>query len=184
MDFGLILGLGIAVIIAGIFVYYYNKVILLSNRTDNAWSQIDVQLKKRVDLVPNLVETVKGYAKHEKAAIDSVTKARKQMMGATTPKEAAAADNLLSGALKSILALAENYPDLKANENFRLLQEQLEGIENKIAFARQFYNDSVLEYNNAVTMIPSSFIASIMNKAQREYFEIEETGREPVEVSF
>ncbi len=171
--------------IIGIVIYYVNKIIVLSNRIDNAWSQIDVQLKKRSDLVPNLVETVKGYMKHEKDVIKMVTEAREKMMGATSLKEKAAAEKELTQALKTIFALAENYPQLKASENFKLLQEQLEGIENKIAYARQFYNDSVLRFNTAISTIPGVWFAKIIGKDKpREYFEIGEEERKPVKVEF
>ncbi len=172
-------------VVIGIVVYYVNKIIVLSNRIDNAWSQIDVQLKKRSDLVPNLVETVKGYMKHEKDVIRMVTEAREKMMGAKNLKEKAAAEKELTQALKTIFALAENYPQLKASENFKLLQEQLEGIENKIAYARQFYNDSVLRFNNTISTIPGIWFARIIGKNKpREYFEIGEEERKPVKVEF
>jgi LemA protein len=175
----------IAVIMIVMFLGYYNRIITLSNRTDNAWSQIDVQLKKRADLVPNLVETVKAYMKHEQKAIDMVTKARERMLSATAPKEMMEASNALAGALKTIFALAENYPALRASENFKLLQEQLDGIESKIAYARQFYNDTVLAYNNAIRTIPGRWIAARMGRTQEKpYFEVPETERAPVKVSF
>ncbi|MEM7818845.1 MAG: LemA family protein [Candidatus Aenigmatarchaeota archaeon] len=175
----------LVLIVAGICVYYINKIIVLSNRIDNAWSQIDVQLKKRADLVPNLVETVKGYMKHEKEAIKMVTEAREKMLGATTIKERVKAEGELTKALKTIFAIAENYPKLKASENFKLLQEQLEGIENKIAYARQFYNDSVLRFNNTISTIPGVWFAKIMGKDKpKEYFEITEEERKPVKVEF
>jgi len=174
----------IAIVVIPIF--YINRIIVLSNRIDNAWSQIDVQLKKRVDLVPNLVETVKGYMKHEKKAIEMVTKAREEMMKSGTDLKARArAEAQLTSALKTIFALSENYPKLKASENFKMLQEQLESIENKVAYARQFYNDSVLEYNNMVTTIPGMWFVGLAGKPKtREYFQIEETERRPVKVEF
>lgn len=175
----------VVLIVAGICIYYINKIIVLSNRIDNAWSQIDVQLKKRADLVPNLVETVKGYMKHEKEAIKMVTEAREKMLGATNMKERVKAEGEMTKALKTIFAIAENYPRLKASENFKLLQEQLEGIESKIAYARQFYNDSVLRFNNTISTIPGVWFAKITGKGkQREYFEIEEAERKPVKVEF
>lgn len=173
--------LGIAVIV---LVYYINRIIVLSNRVKNAWAQIDVQLKKRADLVPNLISTVKGYAKHEKGIMAAVTEARKAMMGAETVHDKAEADNALTSALKSILAIAENYPQLKANENFRLLQEQLDGIESKIAYSRQFYNDSVLEYNNYVSTIPGIIFARIISKKEEDYFQVEEKERVAPKVNF
>jgi LemA protein len=168
-----------------VFAYYYNSIIVLSNRVDNAWSQIDVQLKKRADLVPNLVETVKGYMKHEQKAIEMVTQARERMLGASDPKERMDAGNALAGALKTIFALAENYPALRASENFKLLQEQLDGIESKIAYARQFYNDAVLSYNNMISTLPGRWFAGVMGRTQqRPYLEIPEAERAPVKVTF
>ena len=175
----------VVVIVALIVVYYINKILILSNRIDNAWSQIDVQLKKRTDLVPNLVNIVKGYAKHEKDAIKMVTDAREQMMKAGNMKEKEKAGNQLTAALKTVFAIAENYPNLKASDNFKLLQEQLEGIENKIAYSRQFYNDSVLNFNNTVSTIPGAWFAAMLGKrTPREYFQVEKTEREPVKVEF
>ncbi|MBU5688082.1 MAG: LemA family protein [Candidatus Aenigmarchaeota archaeon] len=167
-------------------IFYINRIIVLSNRIDNAWSQIDVQLKKRADLVPNLIETVKGYMKHERKAIEMVTKAREEMMKVGTDiKARAKAEAQLTAALKTIFALSENYPKLKASENFKMLQEQLESIENKIAYARQFYNDSVLEYNNMTTTIPGMWFVGLSGKPKtREYFQIEEAERKPVKVEF
>jgi len=178
--------LGFIVLIAiGICVYYYNKIIVLSNRIDNAWSQIDVQLKKRADLVPNLVETVKGYMKHEKDAIRMVTKARENMMKAGNIEAKAKADGELTKALKTIFAIAENYPKLRASENFKLLQEQLEGVENKVAYSRQFYNDSVLNFNNTITTLPGKWFAGLAGKTKsRQFFEIKEVERKPVKVKF
>lgn len=173
------------IILIAIFVGYYNRIITLSNRADNSWSQIDVQLKKRADLVPNLVETVKGYMKHEQKAIKMVTDARERMLGAKGPKDMMDAGNVLAGALKTIFALAENYPNLKASENFKLLQEQLEGVESKVAYARQFYNDSVLGYNNVIKTIPGRWFAGRMGRTQeRPYFEVPEAERAAPKVSF
>jgi len=178
--------IGAVVVVVGlVLVYYYNRIVVLSNRIDNAWSQIDVQLKKRADLIPNLIETVKGYMKHEKSVFEMVTKARTEMMKAGTIEEKAKASNMLTGALKTIFALAENYPTLKANENFLMLQEELSGIENKIAYSRQFYNDSVLEFNNTITTVPGIWFASMMGKQQKKpYFEVTEAERKVVKVSF
>ena len=182
---GLFCIVGIAVLVLLAFAaYYYNRIVVLSNRIDNAWSQIDVQLKKRADLVPNLVETVKGYMKHEQKAIKMVTDARAKMMGAGSVDEKMKAHGELTAALKTILALAENYPQLQASQNFKLLQEQLDGIESKIAYARQFYNDSVLSYNNIISTIPGVWFAGFMSKSSRKYFEIEEAERAPVKVNF
>lgn len=178
---GIVVLVAVAIVVA-IVIYYRNRIVVLSNRIDNAWSQIDVQLKKRADLVPNLVETVKGYAKHEKNAIRMVTEARERMLGATSVKEKARAESELTKALKTIFAIAENYPNLKASENFKLLQEQLEGIENKVAYARQFYNDSVLRFNNMITTIPGKWFAG--ERTPKEYFEVVEEERKPVKVEF
>jgi len=181
----LLIPLVIIVAIVLTVVYYINKIVILSNRIDNAWSQIDVQLKKRADLVPNLVETVKGYAKHEKSIFLDVAKARENMLKAGTPQEKIKAGTALSAALRSVFAIAENYPQLKASDNFKLLQEQLEGIENKIAYSRQFYNDSVLSFNNTITTIPGTWFASMFGRNKpRDYLTIEEKEREPVKVKF
>jgi len=180
-----ILPIGVLAALALVAIFYVNRIMVLSNRIDNAWSQIDVQLKKRFDLVPNLVETVKGYMKHEKDAIRMVTEARQKMLGMTDIKSRMRAEGELTRALKTIFALSENYPNLKANENFSLLQEQLEGIENRVAYARQFYNDSVLNFNNTITTIPGKWFAGFVGKSsQREYLEIGEEERKPVEVKF
>lgn len=176
--------LGLIALVVLVCVYYFNRITVLDNRIDNAWAQIDVQLKKRADLVPNLVETVKGYMKHEKEAIDTVTEARKEMMKAGSVEEKAGAEAKLTRALKTIFALAENYPKLRASENFKLLQEQLDGIESKIAYARQYYNDSVLRYNNMISTIPGVWFASLLNKSPKAFFKVEKKEREPVKVSF
>lgn len=177
--------LGLIILAVLIITFYINRIIVLSNRIDNAWSQIDVQLKKRADLVPNLVDTVKGYMKHERKVIEMVVKAREEMTKADNIKSRAKAENQLSNALKTIFALSENYPKLRASENFKTLQEQLESIENKIAYARQFYNDSVLEFNNTITTIPGNLFAKLAGKSTpREYFEIETSERKPVKVEF
>jgi LemA protein len=176
---------GVVGVMALIVVYYINRIIVLSNRIDNAWSQIDVQLKKRADLVPNLVNTVKGYMKHEKDAIKMVTKARENMLKAGSNKARLKAGDQLGKALKTIFALAENYPRLRASENFKLLQEQLEGIENKVAYSRQFYNDSVLGFNNMITTIPGKWFANLVGRTKtREYFEVSPTERKSVKVEF
>lgn len=183
MVLGIILAIVILVVL--VTIYYINRIIVLSNRIDNAWAQIDVQLKKRADLVPNLVETVKRYMRHEKEIFEKIAKAREEMMKAGSVAEKAKASGELTKALKTIFAIAENYPNLKANENFKLLQEQLEGIENKIAYARQFYNDSVLSFNNIITTIPGRWFAALIGKNKpREYFEISEEERKPVKVKF
>jgi LemA protein len=174
----------VALLLLVFIVYIYNRMIILRNRIENAWSQIDVQLKRRFDLIPNLVETVKGYAAHEKQTFEMVTKARAQMANAGTVAEQAEANNMLTKALKTLFAVAENYPELKANENFMMLQEELAGTESKIAYARQFYNDSVMSFNTLIQSFPASIIANMFSFKSKEYFEIEETARENVEVKF
>ena len=168
----LIIPIVIIVIILIMFIYYFNKFAVLGNRIDNSLSQIDVQLRKRSDLVPNLIETVKGYAKHERKIMTEVTNARKAMLSAGTLPERMKAGNQLQSALKSIFALAENYPQLRANENFLQLQQELAAIEDKIAFARQYYNDSILSFNNSVLTFPGSFFAGIYGKKKREFLQI------------
>ena len=176
--------LGLIVIVILFFALMYNNLISLRTRVDNAWAQIDVQLTKRYELVPNLVETVKGYAKHEKEVFENVTKARSMWAGAQTVGEKAKADASFAGALKSLIAVAENYPKLQANENFKLLQEQLDGIESKIAYARQFYNDSVLEYNTKIHQLPEVLVAGMLGFAQKDFFKAEEGAKAPVKVKF
>lgn len=166
------------------FFSTYNGLIVKKNRIDNSWAQIDVQLKRRAELIPNLIETVKGYVKHERETLEAVTNARTAIMSAKGPREAARADNMLTGALKSLFAVAESYPRLRANENFKMLQEELSGTENKIAYARQFYNDTVLEFNNSVETFPGSVVAGILGYKEREYFEVPESQKEPVKVKF
>ena len=162
----------------------YNRLVTLRNRVDNAWSQIDVQLRRRYDLIPNLVETVKGYASHEKETLEKVVQARNMAMSAEGVKDKGEAENMLTGTLKSIFALAESYPDLKANQNFLMLQEELSGTESKIAYSRQFYNDSVMTYNTSTQTFPSNILAGMFGFKEREYFEIEEAAKEPVQVQF
>jgi LemA protein len=180
----MIIFLVIIVILAIIVISMYNRLVVLRNRIENAWSQIDVQLKRRADLIPNLVETVKGYAAHEKEVFQRVTEARAALMGAKGVKEQGEANNMLTGALKTLFAVAENYPELKANQNFMMLQEELSGTESKIAYARQFYNDTVLKYDNLREKFPSNLVASMFGFKEREYFAAEETAREPVKVKF
>jgi len=176
------------IVIAIIFtIFMYNSLVRSRNRIDNAYSQIDVQLKRRYDLIPNLVETVKGYAAHEKSTFESVTNARANAINAQqggSPAEQAAAENQLSGALKSLFAVAEAYPDLKANQNFLNLQEELTSTEDRIAYARQFYNDSVLNYNNSIQTFPRSALAGMFNFDKREYFEGDPEATGPVKVQF
>ena len=174
----------IVVIFLLIFISYYNKIIRLENRIDNSWAQIDVQLKRRADLIPNLMETVKGYMKHEREVMENVTKARAAIMNAKTPQENIDADNMLTGALKTLFAVAENYPDLKANQNFLNLQDELTHTEDKIAYSRQHYNDTVLKYNNLIETFPGNFFAKRMNKKTREMLQIPEASREVPKVSF
>ncbi len=166
------------------FIIAYNSFVRLRNRMNNAWSQIDVQLKRRFDLIPNLMESVKGYMKHERGVLKEVTAARTEFLKANNPKTMAKAENHLEGALKSLFAVAENYPNLRASENFMQLQEELSGTESKIAYSRQHYNDSVLEYNNKVQMFPSRIIAGIFGFGQREFFDVPEAERKAVKVSF
>ncbi len=181
----LILLLVIIGAVALIAIGMYNSLITLRNRCDNGWSQIDVQLRRRYDLIPNLVETVKGYAKHESGVFERVTQARAAAVGAQTVKEQGQADNVLTGALKSLFAVAENYPELKANQNFLMLQEELAGTESKVAYARQFYNDTVMKYNMRQQVFPSSIIANMFGFKPREYFQIEEeVAKGPVKVQF
>ncbi len=174
----------ILVVVAALVVAIYNGLVVLRNRIENAWSQIDVQLKRRTDLIPNLLETVKGYAAHEKEVFTKVTEARSALVNAQGVHDQAEANNMLTGALKTLFAVAEAYPDLKANQNFMMLQEELAGTESKIAYARQFYNDTVLKYDNKREKFPSNIIASLFGFKDREYFETAEADREPVKVSF
>ena len=165
-------------------ILIYNGLVRQRNRIDNAWSQIDVQLKRRYDLIPNLVETVKGYAAHERQVFENVTQARANAINAQGPAQQAEAENVLSGALKSLFAVAEAYPDLKANQNFLSLQEELTSTEDRVAYARQFYNDSVLSYNNRLQTFPRNVIAGMFNFEKREYFEGEPEATGPVRVQF
>jgi LemA protein len=174
----------IVVVVALIFVVSYNGLVRLRNRIDNAFSQIDVQLERRHDLIPNLVETVKGYAAHERETLDSVVQARNQAVSATGPAQQAQAENVLTGALRQLFAVAEAYPDLKANQNFLQLQEELTSTEDRIAYSRQFYNDSVVKYNSKIQSIPSNIIAGMFNFHEREYFEGEEEARTVPRVQF
>lgn len=171
---------GVVLVLVGI----YNRLVVQRNQCENGWAQVDVQLKKRADLVPNLVETVKGYAAHEKGVFEAVTKARSAIMGATGVADMEKAQNGMTQALKSLFAVAENYPQLKADAQFRLLQEQLDGIESKIAYARQFYNDTVMTYTNSLQMFPTNIIAGMFNFKPREYFNVSEADKEPVKVKF
>src|SRR5882672_401394 len=163
----------------------YNGLVRLRNQLENAWAQIDVQLKRRCDLIPNLVETVKGYAKHESGTLEKVIQARNMALAAKTVGERAEAENVLSGTLKSLFAVAEAYPELKANQNFMSLQEELTSTENKISFSRQFYNDSVMTYNTRIEVFPQNFIANMFHFGRRDFFEVkDETERQAPKVSF
>jgi len=176
--------IGAGVLIGGAFFVYYNRFAVLGNRIDNSLSQIDVQLKRRADLVPNLVETVKGFVKHEKAAIKAVTDARAALVGAKGVEEKVKADNQLESALKTIFAIAEGYPDLKANTNFLELQRELSSTEDRVAYARQFYNDSILSYNNLCKTFPGAMFARVYGKSEREYLKITAAERKKVDVKF
>lgn len=179
--------LAIVVIIAVWFVGIYNSFVKLTTRVKEAWSDIDVQLKRRYDLIPNLVETVKGYAAHEASVLETVTTMRTRAMGATDPAEKADAENMLSGALKSLFAVSENYPNLKANENFVELQRQLEDTENKLQAARRFYNSVVQDLNTKVASFPSNLVAQQFNFKSADFFQLGEAdaaAKEPVKVRF
>ena len=163
----------------------YNSLVRLRNQVDNSWSQIDVQLKRRHDLIPNLVETAKGYMKHERETFEAITQARAQAMGAKSVSEASKAEGALGEALSKFMLVVENYPDLKANQNFLSVQEELSSTENRIAFARQNYNDQVLSFNNKIQMFPSNIVAGMFAFGKRDFFEIEVAAeREVPKVSF
>ena len=172
-------------VVAIVVISLYNSLVSKRMRCREGWSQIDVQLKRRYDLIPNLVETVKGYAAHEKETLESVIKARNAAIDASGVADQAAAENMLTGALKQLFALSEAYPDLKANENFAQLQEELTSTENKIAFSRQHYNDSVGQYNETIQKFPNSMVAGMFNFKAETFFELEEPAqREVPQVSF
>jgi LemA protein len=174
----------VVLVIALAVIALYNRLVVLRNRVDNAWAQIEVQLKQRYDLIPNLVEIVKGYASHEKDTLERVVQARNMATSATGVGAQAQADNMLTGALKSLFAIAEAYPDLKANTNFLDLQQKLTEIEQKIAYARQFYNDSVMTFNTGIQTFPANLLASMFGFTQREYFEAEPAADEAPKVQF
>ena len=176
--------IGLVVLLAIIAIVTYNGLIRSRNQVENSWSQIDVQLKRRIDLIPNLVETVKAYAAHEKETLDAVIRARNAAIAASDPHAQAAADNMMTGALRQIFALSEAYPELKANQNFLALQEELTATEGRVAYARQFYNDSVLNYNNKLQAFPTVIFANMMKFQRREYFEADESAREVPKVGF
>ena len=179
-----ILGIGIPVIIIIIFIYYFNRFVVLENRIENSSAQIDVQLKKRADLVPSLVKVVKSYAKFERDVLTEVTKARTALMGAKDPHSAADADNMLTGALKSLFAVAENYPQLRASENFKALQDEISDTETKVAASRQFYNTNVLDLNNSLQTIPSMWVGSMFGFENEEFFKATESEKADIKVKF
>ena len=182
----IIIIVAIIVIVVLFFVFAFNGAVRLRNRVSSAWSQISVQLQRRHDLIPNLIETVKGYAAHESSTLEAVTAARTGAVQAQQagPAQQAQAENVLSGALRQLFALSESYPDLKANQNFLNLQEELTSTEDRIAYARQFYNDSVLGYNNSIQSFPGNVLAGTFNFSKREYFEGDPAAEGPVQVQF
>jgi LemA protein len=180
----LLVVLGLVIIVILFIWGTYNSLVTMRQRVREAWSGIDVQLKRRASLIPNLVETVKGYAAHERELFENVTKARAALMSATTPAQAAQADNMLTGTLKTLFAVAEAYPELKANQNFLQLQGELSDTESKVAYARQFYNTNVRDFNTKIETFPSALIARQFGFTPSDYFEAEETAREDVRVSF
>jgi len=182
---GLIVLLGLALVVGFFLVVIYNRLVRLRVRTQDAWSGIDVQLKRRYDLIPNLVETVKGYAKHERETLDAVIKARQAGIDAKSVPQQAQAENMITGALRQLFALSEAYPDLKANDNFARLQEELSSTENKIAFSRQHYNDTVSQYNANLETFPNNIVGGSFGFLRRDFFEMEDASqREAPQVSF
>jgi LemA protein len=175
---------GLVVLLALYGILTYNRLVRARVRVDNGWSQIDVQLRRRYDLIPNLIETVKGYAAHEREVFEEVTKARAQAQDATTVEGQAQAENALTRSIRQLFAVAENYPELKASQNFLALQEELTGTESKIAFARQFYNDQVAHLNTLIGTFPSNLVARLGNFTTREFFEIDDPAKGPVQVTF
>jgi len=183
----MIIGIVVGVIVVLLLLYVivtYNGLVKLRNRIENAWAQIDVQLKRRYDLIPNLVNTVKGYATHEKGTFEAVTQARANAISANGVAGQAQAENMITDALKSLFAVAEAYPDLKANQNFLSLQEELSGTEGRISYARQYYNDAVLRLNTKIQSFPSNLLANAFGFKPREYFEADDASRGPVSVQF
>ncbi|MBI4037729.1 LemA family protein [Candidatus Curtissbacteria bacterium] len=177
----------IVVLIITFFLYLwflYNGLVTAKVRIREAWSQIEVQLKRRSSLIPNLIETVKGYTRHERAVFENVTKARSALVSAKNPKQAATADNVLTGALKTLFAIAEAYPNLRASENFKQLQEELSDTETKIAASRQFYNANVMDYNTKIKVFPNVFLARLLNFSEEEFFEAEEESKKDIKVKF
>lgn len=165
--------IAIIVLLLVVLISIYNSLVQLKHRVENAFAQIDTQLQRRFDLIPNLVETVKGYASHESTLLENISKARSGYMNANSVDDKIQADNMLTGTLKSLFAVAENYPDLKANTNFLKLQDDLKGTEDKVAFSRQFYNDTVLKYNNKIAMFPSNLIAGMFNFKEEPFYKVE-----------
>ena len=184
MGTGILILLIVAVVIIGYIITIYNGLIKLKNNIKKSWANIDVLLKQRSDELPKLIATVKGYMKHEKEVLENLTKARTNFLNANTVAETAAADNMISGALKSLFAVAENYPNLKANENFMQLQNRISGIENEIADRREFYNDSVNQYNIRIQSIPDVIVARMMGYNDEEMFEVAETDKQDIEIKF
>jgi LemA protein len=176
--------LGVVGLLLLALILIFNRLVRLRNRVDNGWSQIDVQLRRRYDLIPNLIEAVKGYAQHEREVFERVTEARSQAQEASSVPDQAQAENVLTAGLRRLMAVAEAYPQLRANENFLALQEELTGTESRIAFARQFYNDQVMLLNNLVQSFPSNLVASMFRFKTREFFDIEDPVRGPVGVDF
>ncbi|BER93354.1 MAG: LemA protein [Candidatus Atribacteria bacterium] len=176
--------LAILVIVGLYLIVLYNRLITFRNRVENAWAQVDVQLRRRYDLIPNLVETVKGYAAHEREIFENVARSRQAAISAQSPQEKGQMENQLTQALRQLFAVAEAYPELRASENFQNLQAQLAETENKIAYARQFYNDTVFRYNTTIEKFPANLFARSLGFAKKEYFEVEGEGREPVRVAF
>ena len=184
MKIGLIIVLGIIALLVIYVISVYNKLVNSRNKVENQWSQIDVQLKRRADLIPNLVETVKGYAKHEEGTLTKVIEMRNKAVNATTVNEKVEANNELTGALSRLMVIAEAYPELKANQNFVSLQNDLKDTEDKISYARQFYNDSAMNFNNLVEMFPSNIIANMFGFKKFEFFKVEEEAKEVPKVEF
>lgn len=180
----LIIVIAVILIILFYIVYIYNKLITARNKVENSWSQIDVQLTRRADLIPNLIETVKGYTSHESSTFENITKARSSLLNADAVSEKAKANDALTKGLKSLFAVAESYPELKANENFISLQEELADTENKISYTRQFYNDTVLMYNNLCQMFPSNLMAKMFDFKEKDYFKSSTESREVPKVEF
>jgi len=181
----LVIVIVLVALLVGLVILLYNRLVTLRNRAENAWSQVDVQLRRRYDLIPNLVETVKGYASHERGTFEEVTNARTRAQEARTVGEQAEAENLLTQAIGKLFAVAEDYPDLRATENFQQLQTQLDETETKIAVSRQIYNDAVLSYDTALETVPTNIVARLFSFEERQYFELEEpAAREAPQVSF